>query len=82
MPETVALPGLVRWDGPPGQDIGNYEAELAAPAASVDEQDWAPAGLAETFTSRVFWCVLALVILGALVMMADFPEDPVDALSR
>jgi hypothetical protein len=82
VPETVPLPGLGRWDGPPGQEIGDSETAPADPAASIDEQDWAPDGLAETFTSKVFWCVLALVVLGSLVLMADFPDEPLDALSR
>ncbi len=36
--------------------------------------DAAPAQPAETFTSRAFWIVLGLVVLGSLILRADFPE--------
>jgi len=32
-------------------------------------------GTAETWTNPVFWIVLCLVVLGSLVVMADFPEN-------
>ena len=34
----------------------------------------APTQPAETFTSRVFWIILALVVLGSIILMADFPD--------
>ena len=48
--------------GPDGQPA----ATLALAAA--------PAQPAETFTTRGFWMVLGLVVLGSFILQADFPQ--------
>lgn len=65
----TATPQPWEWSpalGPGGQPL-TYSAANALP-------DPAPAQPAETFTNRVFWIVLALVVLGSITLMADFPE--------
>ena len=65
----VATPQPWEWSPvlmPDGQTLA------ASPALSMP--DPAPTQLAETFTSRPFWIVLALVVLGSIVLMSDFPD--------
>jgi hypothetical protein len=45
---------------------------VAAPAPALS--DPGPQATAETWTNPLFWIVLCLVVLGSLVVMADFPE--------
>jgi hypothetical protein len=43
--------------------------------ANVDAFDFVPSGMAPTFTEKPFWIVLGLVVLGWIVLAADFPDD-------
>ena len=37
--------------------------------------EWGPEGLAPVFSEKTFWVILGLVILGWLVLAADFPAN-------
>ena len=66
-PSATALPE--EWSAHPSV-AGQTLVEAPLPPNMV----LAPDQTAETWTNPVFWIVLALVVLGSLVLMADFPE--------
>ena len=67
--EQPATPQPWEWSPPLGAD-----GQPLAVSLGIDLPDPAPVRPAETFTSRPFWIVLGLVVLGSIVLMADFPD--------
>jgi hypothetical protein len=41
----------------------------------ADGGEWGPEGMAPALTEKTFWVVLGLVVLGWLVLAADFPAN-------
>jgi hypothetical protein len=62
---------LQPWELSPALGSDGQPQAYSPGNASIDP---APSQLAETLTSRPFWIVLGLVVLGSLVLMADFRE--------
>jgi hypothetical protein len=48
---------------------------LTSVTTNLAGYDWEPSGLAPTFTEKPIWIVLGLVVLGWIVMAADFPDN-------
>jgi hypothetical protein len=87
----VTYDGCVSANAQPSATAVGAELELAfelagqtglsntAPGPSAvsctDAGEWGPEGLAPAFTEKVFWVVLGLVVLGWLVLAADFPAN-------
>jgi len=64
-----ATPQPWEWSSAVGPDGASM-----AMAPAMTALNFAPEQPAETFTSRVFWIVLALVVLGSIILIADFPD--------
>ena len=78
-PGSTLVAGASRWDGPPGSDSAKFEPAPPDPASPANEIDWAPDGSVNPLTDKLYWVILALVLFGALILMADFPDDRIEA---
>lgn len=58
------------------QSTAGTTMRTAATACADGGDDW-PMGPFPALTDKLFWIVLGLVVLGWLVLAADFPEDAV-----
>ncbi len=75
-PATTAVrDGLEPVFGSAG--LAGLGATVPGPGAvsCADGGEWGPEGMAPALTEKTFWVVLGLVVLGWLVLAADFPAN-------